>query len=67
MGMTRKDYQLIADAITECTLLRLEDNTPVVKEGELINRLADALATTNPRFNRLKFVQAALIKGGGDV
>jgi hypothetical protein len=55
--MTRKDFQLIADVIRnsdeiadEMTLAAIADN------------LADALSTTNPLFNRAKFIDACGVK-----
>lgn len=58
--MSKKDYQLIADVLRD-----RESHAPrshwasVMREREeTINALATALATTNPRFDRAKFVTA---------
>jgi hypothetical protein len=61
--MTRKDFQLIADAIAG-----MHDKHPGV--GYTVNgamylfaqHLADALATTNERFDREKFLKACGVK-----
>ena len=56
--MTRKDYQLIAQAI-----VRTKKEVTTDKEKEAIDRLADELACRfegeNPSFNRNKFLEAA--------
>lgn len=54
--MTRKDYILLAAA--------LKSAQPPGMQGEAVQhmvdckRIADALATTNPRFDRLRFLKA---------
>jgi hypothetical protein len=56
--MTRKDFQLIADA--------LKDSKPTTGEARAIHdqwnltvsKVTDSLATTNPRFDRKAFVKA---------
>lgn len=45
--MTRKDFELIAKALEE-------SNAP----DSTVARVGQALATTNPRFDYLKFVEA---------
>lgn len=55
MGMTRRDYELIADAID--TLWQIDDADPYTIE-QAAHELADRLATNNPRFDRLRFVYA---------
>lgn len=56
--MTRKDYKLIAQAISEAH----EDNwgDSIANEGIywVTKLLAESLAKDNPRFNRDKFMQA---------
>ena len=47
--MTRKDYELIASVIDQLGLDK--DTTDLVA-----NKMADALANTNPRFDRRKFI-----------
>lgn len=62
--MTRKDFNLIAETIC---LLPSFDLPPLDSWGShsdnvrfdvIVNRFADALRTTNPRFNRERFVAA---------
>ena len=55
MGMTRRDYELIADAIN--ALWTMEDADPYTIE-EAAHELADRLAVNNPRFDRLRFAYA---------
>ena len=57
--MTRKDFQLIADVINEFP--RLDYGVESVIE-ELAEELADALAGTNERFDREKFLAACGVK-----
>ncbi len=59
--MTKKDYELIAKAIRRAEAqnqLTVEDVLSAVR-GEL----ADALATTNPRFDRDCFIKACTTGG----
>lgn len=54
--MTRKDFQLIADVLAG-------DSFATEGRGQahrviVANAFADALATTNPRFDRAKFMAA---------
>jgi len=55
--MTRKDFELIAGVIS---------NSQGLTRGgvmdTLAERLADALQTTNPRFNRALFLEACGVK-----
>lgn len=62
--MSRKDFRLIAETIR---LLPSFDVPPLdswgshfdaVRFDALVNRFADALATTNQRFNRERFIAA---------
>ena len=51
--MTKKDYELIAQVI--------ENSQGLTRGGimdTLAERMADALSTTNPRFNREMFLKA---------
>jgi hypothetical protein len=50
--MTRKDFELIAEVIA--TSWHGSEETA----ADLANRMADALATTNHRFNRKQFLKA---------
>lgn len=56
--MTRKDYQAIAATIAEAKEARPGSSTPEATREYIANRLADALAADNPRFNRAKFLAA---------
>lgn len=53
--MTRKDYQLIADAMQDLYLGRADWQRSL---SQTANKLADFLAKDNPRFNREKFLTA---------
>lgn len=56
--MTRKDYVLLANAIAN----GIDDANKIEYQGftghAIIQRIADALATDNPRFNRERFIKA---------
>lgn len=53
--MTRKDYQLIADAIR-----RASDAPGYAERNAFVaHEIADALALDNPRFDRERFLKAA--------
>lgn len=70
--MTKKDYQLIADAINDCASLIAPFENAVNGEKYLAgfdagtssardfvaSRLAEALAADNPRFDRKRFMTA---------
>lgn len=51
--MTGKDFQLVADA-----LLAAKQMGDVLPFGEICMVMADHLATTNPRFDRVRFLRA---------
>ena len=51
--MTRKDFQLIADAVKQITANDYEQD-----KADKANLFADALATTNPQFDRARFLTA---------
>jgi hypothetical protein len=55
--MTRKDYVMIAQVISESQGLTRSDIIDTVAE-----RLADALAIDNPRFDRARFLAACGVK-----
>jgi hypothetical protein len=63
--MTRKDFQLIAEALQRTSITRpmCGGGITAVSASEyrehVIAALADALATTNPRFNRDRFIGVA--------
>lgn len=55
--MTRKDFQFIADVIAE-----YPSHSPSLRDAResFAYSFADALRTTNPRFDRKRFLTAAL-------
>lgn len=61
--MTKKDFELIAGAVRQSRLVGLniaESTAHRFSEQRACTarRLADALATTNPRFDRARFLAA---------
>ena len=54
--MTRKDFEMIAEVIATAWHGSEETRTG------LSNKMADALETTNPRFNRALFLEACGVK-----
>jgi len=62
--MTRKDFQLIADAVRQLRTFEAhdaelsEDVAHAVRWSSVADTLASALATTNPRFDRDRFLEA---------
>ena len=58
--MSRKDSELIAAALRAAQANICPDHLPHVAFDIVLDSLADALATTNPRFNRARFIQAAM-------
>lgn len=68
--MTRKDFNLIAETIRLLPSFetRQEDGMrypcDVVNFDAVCRRFAEALATTNPRFNKDRFIAACNGKGG---
>jgi hypothetical protein len=58
--MSRKDYILIAETIKALTSFTTTNPAcdDAVRFSVIVNQFADALAGTNPRFNRSKFVAA---------
>jgi hypothetical protein len=54
--MTRKDFELIAEVIA--TAWHGSEET----RADLSRKMADALETTNPRFNRALFLEACGVK-----
>jgi hypothetical protein len=57
--MTRKDFQLIADVIAQFTK---QDGHTMVSPALIAGELATALAGTNDRFDRPKFLAACGVK-----
>jgi len=68
--MTRKDFNLIAETIrllpsfTAYVHLKPVSRGDAVRFDALCNRFAEALATTNPRFDKDRFVAGCNGKGG---
>jgi hypothetical protein len=67
--MTRKDFQLIAETIRtmptfEATAQADGPEIEVLRFSALCNRFAEELATTNPRFDKDRFIAACNGKGG---
>lgn len=56
--MTRKDFQLIAAALNRVYLDSIPSHAAFATACHAISLMADALATTNPRFNRERFILA---------
>lgn len=63
--MSRKDFRLIAETIRLLPSFDIPGpnmlsafNVDAVRFAVVVNRFAEALATTNPRFNRERFVAA---------
>jgi hypothetical protein len=56
--MTRKDFVLIAETIKQLPSFEQPADSDVVRFSAVVARFADALATTNPRFNRARFERA---------
>jgi hypothetical protein len=56
MNMTRKDYVLLSNAIAN----GIDDASGIngLTGYAIIQRIADALATDNPRFDRERFIKA---------
>jgi hypothetical protein len=67
--MTRKHFKLIAETIRllpsfeTCQADGKLYSTDVVSFNALCHRFAEALATTNPRFNKDRFIAACNGKG----
>ena len=58
--MTRKDFQLIAETVRNLPSFDVIslDNADCVRFSVLVSRLAEALRTTNPRFDAERFINA---------
>jgi hypothetical protein len=59
--MTRKDFQAIARAFRDTATEPWSDSEELW--SELLHKVADYLATTNPRFDRERFLRAATGEG----
>jgi hypothetical protein len=60
--MTRKDFQLIADTISNLAADFNNGGSDEVSLSLVAQELADALATTNSQFNRARFLTACGVK-----
>lgn len=61
--MTRKDFQLIADVLKPWIT---RDGTPDVEDAlcaSIARDFSDKLASTNPNFNRARFLRACGVEG----
>jgi hypothetical protein len=56
--MTRKDFVLIAETIKQLPSFDQPADSDVVRFSAIVARFTEALATTNPRFNRARFERA---------
>jgi len=58
--MSRKDFRLIAETIRNLPSFDVIslDNADCVRFSAVVCQFANALATTNPRFNRERFIAA---------
>ncbi|WP_109798667.1 hypothetical protein [Novosphingobium meiothermophilum] len=56
--MTRKDYELIAAAVSEARADMADHPGRLAGAAQTARRLASALRTTNPRFDRDRFLAA---------
>ena len=64
--MSRKDFILIAETIKALTSFTTTNPTcdDAVRFSVIVNQFADALATTNPRFDKARFTAACNGKVG---
>ena len=63
--MTRKDFNLIAETIRLLPSFETgPEHCDMVRFDVICNRFAEALATTNPRFYKDRFITACNGKGG---
>jgi len=64
--MSRKDFQLIAETIKQLPSFTTTNPAcaDAVRFDAIVSSFADALRSTNPRFDRERFVSACNGKGG---
>lgn len=62
--MSRKDFVLLAQTIRELPSFECAQNSDVVRFSAVVERFASALAGTNPRFDRQRFIAACNGKDG---
>jgi hypothetical protein len=58
VNMSRKDFRLIAEVIKSLPSFECKQDNDVVRHAAIVARFAEALASTNPRFNRSRFEAA---------
>jgi hypothetical protein len=56
--LSRQDFCLIAQVIKELPSFECEQDNDVVRHSAIVERFAQALATTNSRFDRQRFIAA---------
>jgi hypothetical protein len=56
--MSRKDFNLIAETLRTMPSFSTKECTDVVRFDAMVSRMADALATTNSKFDRTRFIAA---------
>jgi hypothetical protein len=56
--MSRKDFVLLAQTIRELPSFETTQDADVVRFAAIVERFASALASTNPRFDRQRFMAA---------
>jgi hypothetical protein len=57
-GMSKKDYQRIAQAISLARTVTAYDHPGTLCVATLLEKLVAAFAQDNPRFDRARFVEA---------
>ncbi len=62
--MTRKDFELIAAALKGATPLARDGEKAMCQWQFIVFKMADALATTNPAFQRARFLAACGVSNG---
>jgi hypothetical protein len=62
--MSRKDFQLIAEVVRLLPSFECSQAGDVVRHSVIVARFAEALANTNPRFDRERFENACNGKAG---
>jgi hypothetical protein len=62
--MSRKDFILIAQVIKYLPSFECTQDSDVVRHSAIVARFAEALAGTNPRFDRQRFENACNGKAG---
>lgn len=58
--MTRKDFELLADAIASCEVTANRNGDDPGSLDRVVKRIGNAIATEHPRFNRGTFEARSL-------